>query len=115
MRLVHAEEVTAQAVADPGASGVTMRWVLARPEGAPNFAMRMLELEPNGQTPLHEHAWEHEVFILEGQGQLMTKDGSREFAAGDAALVLPQEPHQFRNTGGSTLRFLCLIPLPKEG
>ena len=38
-----------------------------------------------------------------------------EFAAGDAALVLPQEPHQFRNTGGSTLRFLCLIPLPKEG
>lgn len=112
MKLVHASEVEAGEVTEQGASNATVRWLLSRPEGAPNFAMRLFELGPGGQTPLHEHAWEHEVYILEGQAEVVTKGGPTVAAAGDAVLVLPNETHQFRNAGSGVAKFLCMIPLP---
>ena len=111
MRLVHAEALPPQAVPEEGASEVTVRFLLARPEGAPNFAMRLFDVAPGGYTPRHQHDWEHEVFVLAGAGEVTTAAGPVSFAAGDALLVAPGELHQFRNTGPGPLRFLCLIPL----
>ncbi|MFB3882327.1 MAG: cupin domain-containing protein [Armatimonadota bacterium] len=111
MRVVHSREVAAQPVQEEGARNATVRWLLSRPEGAPNFAMRLFELQPGGSTPLHSHAWEHEVFVLEGAAEVVTSAGPAALAAGDAVLVLPDEQHQFRNTGSSPARFLCMIPL----
>jgi quercetin dioxygenase-like cupin family protein len=111
MKMVHSSEVTAQAVEEEGAKGATVRWLISRPEGAPNFAMRLFELEPGGSTPLHSHAWEHEVFILEGSAEAWSEEGPVAVSSGDAVLVLPDEQHQFRNTGQSPARFLCLVPL----
>ena len=45
-----------------------VRWLITKEMGAPNFVMRLFEMEPNGYSPLHAHAWEHEVFVLEGEG-----------------------------------------------
>lgn len=112
MKLVHASEVEPEEVTEEGAAATTVRWLLSRPEGAPNFAMRLFELAPGGRTPLHEHAWEHEVFVLEGQAEVVSKEGPVELQTGTAVLVLPGETHQFRNTGGGAARFLCMIPLP---
>jgi quercetin dioxygenase-like cupin family protein len=114
MRVVHSSEVEGQSVAEAGASGAAVRWLLAGPEGAPTFAMRLFELARGGFTPLHEHAWEHEVFVLEGRAELF--DGTRATAVGpgDAVLVLPGERHQFRNAGEGPARFLCMIPLAKS-
>jgi len=113
MKLVHASEVDPQEVAEQGAADVTVRWLISRPEGAPTFAMRLFELAPGGHTPLHEHAWEHEVYIVEGQAEVMSREGPAKLAAGDAVLVLPHEMHQFRNTGNGAAKFLCMIPLPE--
>jgi len=112
MKLVHSSEVEAAEVTEQGASDVSVRWLLSRPEGAPNFAMRLFELAPGGRTPLHEHAWEHEVYILEGRAEVVTKDGPVPATTGDAVLVLPNETHQFRNAGTGVAKFLCIIPLP---
>jgi len=111
MRIVHSWDVAAQPVQEEGAKGATVRWLISRPEGAPSFAMRLFELQPDGSTPLHSHAWEHEVFILEGEAEVVCDAGPTRVAAGDAVLVLPDERHQFRNVGGSVARFLCMIPL----
>ncbi len=111
MKLVHASDVEPQEVVEQGAADVTVRWLISRPEGAPTFAMRLFELAPGGHTPQHEHAWEHEVYIVEGQAEVRSPNGPTALAAGDAVLVLPNEPHQFRNTGGRKARFLCMIPL----
>ena len=113
MKLVHSSQVEAGEVTEQGASNVTVRWLLSRPEGAPSFAMRLFELAPGGHTPLHEHAWEHEVYILEGQAEVVSKDGPIAAAAGDAVLVLPNEAHQFHNAGAGAAKFLCMIPLPE--
>ena len=59
------------------AEGVAMRWVIAKNDGAPNFAMRVVEVQPGGSTPHHQHEWEHEVFVIEGQGVVRGSQGDR--------------------------------------
>jgi quercetin dioxygenase-like cupin family protein len=114
MKLRHSGEVQAKPVPDQGASGVTVRWLITRAEGAPNFAMRLFELSPGGYTPLHQHPWEHEAYILEGEVEVTSEAEPRTAKTGDAILVQSRERHQFRNTGASLARFLCIIPLPPE-
>ena len=47
----------------------------------------------------------------------MRLEGDSEHAlkAGDVVFVRPNEVHQFRNTGGAPLKFLCLIPNSAAG
>jgi len=96
--------------ADDGAFKLKVRWLITKDIGAPNFAMRLFEMEPNGYSPLHTHDWEHEVFILEGEGTVFGKEGEKKFKQGDTVFVAPNEKHQFKNTGSKLLKFLCLIP-----
>jgi quercetin dioxygenase-like cupin family protein len=97
--------------ADEGASKLKVRWLITKEMGAPNFAMRLFEMEPQGNSPLHAHAWEHEVFILDGEGVLVGEDKERRFKAGDVVFVAPNEKHQFRNNGSKMLKFLCMVPI----
>jgi quercetin dioxygenase-like cupin family protein len=96
--------------ADEGASRVKVRWLITKNIGAPNFAMRLFEVESGGFSPLHSHDWEHEVFILEGEGTVFGKEGEKKFKSGYVVFVPPNEKHQFKNTGKKLLRFLCLVP-----
>jgi len=115
MRIVRSDEVAPQHVDEAGAQEATVRWLISRPEGAPTFAMRVFEVAPGGNTPLHDHEWEHEVYILEGEAEVVSEAGAQSVSAGDAVLILPGERHQFCNRGGAAARFLCMIPLPEEG
>jgi len=111
MKLRATAEVAEEKV-ETGASKTTVRWLIGEPEGAPNFALRLFELAPGGYTPLHHHAWEHEVYILEGKAEIASSFGPVTAKAGDAILIEPDEEHQFRNLSQTeTLRFLCIVPL----
>jgi quercetin dioxygenase-like cupin family protein len=81
--------------------------------GAQNFAMRLFEMEPGGHTPLHKHPWEHEVFALEGEGELFDGEKTTHFKSGYAIFVPPNENQQFRNNSENLLRVICLIPYIK--
>jgi quercetin dioxygenase-like cupin family protein len=63
--------------AEEGALKVKVRWLITKEIGAENFAMRLFEIEPGGYTPLHSHPWEHEVFILEGEGVVIGENKER--------------------------------------
>ncbi len=93
-----------------GSEGMTLRWVIGEADGAPHFALRVIEVQPGGSTPCHTHNWEHEIFILEGQGVAVGQDGETPLIPGTAVLVHPNELHQFRNTGSQVLRLICLVP-----
>jgi quercetin dioxygenase-like cupin family protein len=110
MKVNRVDEVESQPVTMEGSHGCRVRWLIDQSDGAPNFAMRQFEVETGGYTPRHSHPYEHEVFVLEGQGVVCEGDAQHPIAAGDFILVKPDEVHQFRNTGESTLRFLCLVP-----
>ncbi len=113
MKIFHYDTVKAKDAGD-GASKVTIRWLITKEVGAENFAMRLFEMEPNGYSPLHTHSWEHEVFILEGEGQVFDGEKTKKIKAGDVVFVSPNERHQFRNNGEKTLKFLCLVPYTKK-
>lgn len=90
--------------------GVFKREVITAEDGAPNFCMRVFEVEPGSSTPSHAHDWEHEVFVLSGEGVVVGAEGETPVGAGSVVFVAPNEHHCFVNTGGETLRFVCLIP-----
>ena len=96
--------------AQPAVEGVTMRVVIGPEEGAPVFNMRVFEVQPGHNTPYHSHWWEHEVFVLAGQGVVNTEQGNQPISHGSTVLVPGGEMHQFRNTGDDVLRFICLVP-----
>jgi quercetin dioxygenase-like cupin family protein len=108
------DDVKLEDVTTEGALKVSVRWLITKEMGAKNFAMRIFEIEAGGQSPLHKHPWEHEVFILLGQGQLFNGEKTVPFKAEDVVFVPPDEMHQFKNNGKTSLRFICLIPYAKE-
>jgi quercetin dioxygenase-like cupin family protein len=90
--------------------GVLKREVVNKSDGAPNFCMRVFELEPGASTPFHTHDWEHEVFVLNGTGTAVSDKGETPVSPESIAFVPPNEKHCFKNTGKETLRFICVIP-----
>ncbi len=99
---------------EDGLKDVSIRWLISKKDGARNFAMRLFEIAPGGYSPWHQHEWEHELFILEGEGTAVKEDGEIEFRAGEAFFIAPWEWHNFKNTGKEILKFLCLIPYLKK-
>ena len=94
--------------------GVSLRLVISAEDGAPNFVMRVFEVDPGKSTPWHTHTWEHEVFVLAGAGEAVSSDGRSPLRPDDVVFVEPNEQHQFVNTGSDVFRFICCIPHVKQ-
>ena len=97
-----------------GASQVKMRMLIGPEENAPTFHMREFEVAPGGHTPHHAHDFEHEILVLSGNCVAKSEQGDRPMAGGDVIFVPANEKHQFVNAGGEPLRFVCLIPAPRD-
>ena len=91
--------------------GVVKREVITAADGAPNFCMRVFELEPGSSTPAHCHPWEHEIFILSGQGVVVTGEKKTLIGKDNVIFIAPDEQHCFLNNSSESLRFICVIPL----
>lgn len=96
----------------PGAHGAKMAVMVGRSDGAPNFALRQIQVDAGGHTPRHSHDYEHEVFIVEGEGEVLLDGAYRPIRAGDVLYVPADSEHQFRTDSG--LRFLCLVPVERN-
>jgi quercetin dioxygenase-like cupin family protein len=89
----------------------TIRWLISGKDGAPNFAMRVIEIKRKGEKiPLHKHDYEHEIFVIEGQGNVLGPSGAEPVAYGSFVYAAPGEEHGFENTGDAPFRFICVIP-----
>ena len=99
LKIGEALHVPATDVTTEGAEGVTIRWLIAKNDGAPCFQMRLFEVAPGGRTPLHTHEWEHEVFILDGEGILTFGGEENPFSAGHFAFV-PEDNTRFSEPCG---------------
>ena len=95
----------------PVREGVEKRVVIGHKEGAPTFVMRVFEAAPGASSDYHSHDWEHEVFVLEGEGALISAEGEVPLKANDVIYVAPYEKHSLINKGHNNFRFICLVPL----
>jgi quercetin dioxygenase-like cupin family protein len=113
LRIFHYQDVEAKD-AEEHCSKLKVRWLITKEIGAKNFAMRLFEMKVGGHSSFHSHPWEHEVFILEGEGLAVGEREERKFRAGDAIFIPSNEKHQLKNNGEKTVKFLCLIPYTSE-
>jgi quercetin dioxygenase-like cupin family protein len=112
-KVVHYTEVPAQVFGDT-APGASIRWLIDDDhDGAPVYALRMIEIEPGGNSPHHSHPYEHENFIVQGKGRLRIVDTWYDLREGDVAFVPAGISHQYVNAGEIPLKFLCGIPVKK--
>lgn len=113
MILKKPDSVENKPVAMAGAQNVCMQLLCGPDDGCPNFAMRKFTVAPGGCTPRHQHDYEHEVYILAGEGVVFGNGKEQRIKAGDSMYVPANEVHQFRNdaaAGAGSLEFLCLVP-----
>ncbi|MFO0783151.1 MAG: cupin domain-containing protein [Phycisphaerales bacterium] len=93
-----------------GVKDTRMEILVGRQHGAPTFSMRHFVVGPGGHTPHHQHPYEHEVIILEGEADVTYADSTHQAKAGDVLFIPANVMHQFRNTSGKDMRFLCMVP-----
>jgi len=110
MKIAAYDRIKENRVEDPEAKEVFIRVLVGPDDGAEKFHMRRFRVRPGGYTPKHAHAWEHEVFVLAGQGIALTPEGEKAITAGDVIFVPGGDLHQFKNNANADLEFLCLIP-----
>jgi quercetin dioxygenase-like cupin family protein len=114
MKITRLEDCQRKAIVMEGASGASRQTPIGKADGAPNFSIRVFTLEPGGHTPHHTHESEHLNFVLSGSGVAMEGGTPRDIREGDFILVKPHELHQYRNTGGEQLVFMCMVPSEYE-
>lgn len=102
-------------VTDYDSTGTTIQWIWSKKDNVPNFFLRRFVVTPGNQIGLHNHAEEHEIFILEGEGLVFNDSGEKfNIKLEDTLFVPPNEPHGYKNTGQTNLVFLCIIPRLKK-
>jgi quercetin dioxygenase-like cupin family protein len=99
------------AVNEKDIEGVNMKVLMSDKDGAPTYAMRVFDIQPGGHTAYHTHAWEHEVYVLEGKGIVRQGEKEHPLEKGSFVLVPPEEEHNFANTGAGVFRFICVVPI----
>jgi quercetin dioxygenase-like cupin family protein len=112
-KVVHYSGVPAEVYGDT-APGTSIRWLIDDDhDGAPVYSLRMIEVQPGGHTPRHSHPFEHENFVVEGEGRVWINGEWRTLTVGDVVFVPGNMEHTYENTGDVTLKFLCGIPVKK--
>ena len=115
MKNVDYKSVELEHFPDPQSRGAGIRWLIGQADGAPNFAMRMIEIEPCGYSPCHSHQGEHEVFVWSGRGELKIEGRTLPLVPGTAVFIPEKVEHQFVNSSDTgKLEFICVIPLKKQ-
>lgn len=114
MKITRLDQVEKTKMGMGGAEGVHKQVPVSAKDGAPLFSFRVFTIEPGGHTPFHAHPFEHVNYIIEGNGVLVSEGGvERPVGAGDFALVLPNEVHQYRNADDAR-DFVMICAVPKE-
>jgi len=88
----------------------SMKVLVSHEEGWENHVMRELELGVDGYSPKHSHPWPHINYILEGHGEIEIDGRIEQVSKGSYAFIPGNTLHQFRNTGDSIFKFICIVP-----
>jgi len=102
-------DFTPNIISDSEMKDVKFYPFITKKDGAPNFAMRLFEIGPGGHTTRHKHEWEHEVYIVSGNGHVLEGDKKIRVEKDDCILVKPGELHQFQ-AGENGLSMICVVP-----
>jgi quercetin dioxygenase-like cupin family protein len=111
MRINNNEEIIAAEVKMDGAEKVKMKILIGPDDGSENIIMRHFIIAPGGNTPFHQHNFEHVIKVERNKGITVDENGNEyEITKGQSIFVRPNEKHQFRNPYSEDFEFICIIP-----
>jgi len=91
-----------------GTKGAGLRW-LSDKDTSEFFFMRHVIIEEGGSIGLHDHPYEHQIYVIKGKGKFICGDEESELTEGCFALVPGDSIHGFANTGEGNLEVICCI------
>lgn len=93
----------------PSLKGVELRYLRdLKGKRVEDLDLRIFEIQPSVDNPLHAHAYSHDLFVIKGRGLVRLGDSDQRIKEGDVASIAPDEPHSFANDSNDILQFLCL-------
>ena len=115
--LINEAEVRMEKLDKKGAEKVQVQYLIDDRQGSNRFALRLYTVQKGGHTPLDQHPYEHQVYVLKGEGLLRqsTQPGGniKTVRAGDSIFIPSNAIHQFSNIRDVPLVFLCVKGNPK--
>lgn len=89
---------------------VTKQVLVGPKQGWDSHVMRLFTLKQGGKAPHHAHPWQHIIYALEGEGNLMM-DGKDYPLHPHTTAYVPQDIiHQISNAGEGNFVFICIVP-----
>jgi len=104
------KDVVPYRIQEGDARGAYIRPLLSEDDGAGDFHMNLLRIEPGGTSTTRRYDHSHQMFIRKGDGELIDSSNSRELKEGDVVLAREEEEYQIRNNSDSDLEILVIIP-----
>jgi len=93
----------------PLEGGGFIRWLITHRDGAPTFSMRLINVPKGKSTPAHSHDYEHEIFIIEGEGTATI--GNKNFKISkDFFLFIPGENYHTIKAE-TDMKMICIVPI----
>ena len=77
-------------------------------EGAKASGSSVLEVDPGCRLPRHTDSAEEVIVVVSGIASITVGEDAAEVGAGGVALVHECVPHEVRNAGDETLRFVAV-------
>ena len=115
--IIKSGAISAEDLHKKDARNVTVKYLIDERQGANRFSLRLYTVGKGGQTPLDRHEYEHQVYILSGEGILRTNNDTgaikQAVRAGDAIFIPTNAVHQFINEADQPLIFLCVKGNPQ--
>jgi len=70
--------------------------------------LRIFEVQPGTENPLHAHAYSHDLFVIRGEGIVHLATANQRIKEGEVVSIEPDESHSFANESDNLLQFLCV-------
>jgi len=104
------EEIKMSPVKMEGVLDTVKANVIGPEEGWDTHTLRVFRIAPGGNTPFHQHDYEHVNYVIRGRGRLRIADDVQVIREKDFALVPPNVKHQFMNPYDEDFEFICIVP-----
>ena len=83
---------------------VIARELVGAEHGGVGVCILFVDAAPGQGPGLHKHPYEEVFIVQEGRGTFVLGDEELELGAGEIAIVPPDTPHRFVNSGDGPLR-----------
>ncbi|MGC8662855.1 MAG: cupin domain-containing protein [Thermoplasmata archaeon] len=89
--------------------GAKIRWLITHRDGAPTFSMRYISIKKGKETPAHSHDYEHEIFVMNGKGEVTLGNEKKELSNGKFIYIPPNLFHKIH--ANEDMNVICVVPI----